>query len=104
MKDDMLVVMAFLQARPGRGKDLKAMLERLVRDCAGHEGLLLYSVHEDKQDPDAFVFYEQFTSEQALKVHGESPELRRFREESKDLLAQETQIRLLKLLAKVDKR
>lgn len=72
---EILVVTAHLRAKHGKEDELRIALEQLVQDCGHHEGLLLYSVHQDTADPASFLFYEHYLSEKALKDHLASAEL-----------------------------
>jgi len=99
MKNDILAVNAHLIARPGCEEKLKARLEQLVRDCRDHQGLLVYRLHQDTENPALFVFYEQFASREAFEDHLNSDELRIFQKEIPGLLDGEGKIYTLKILA-----
>lgn len=98
---DMIAVTAHLRAREGAEDALRDKLQNLVRECDGQKGLILYSVHQDRQDAAQFVFYEQFASQAALDAHLVSEPLKRFQKESQPLLAAEAEVRLLRMLEKV---
>lgn len=71
----MITVTAQRTAHKGQEAALKAELMQLIEACKEHQGLLLYSVHQHVNQPEKFIFYEQFADETALKAHLQSPEL-----------------------------
>lgn len=75
----MICVTCLLTAREGMEAELKAALEDVVPRCAHHEGLLLYRVHQHRDDPRRFCFYEQWASREALDKHAASPEIAKHR-------------------------
>lgn len=79
--EKLIVVVAHLRALPGKEDALRARLHTLMEEVSGHEGMLLNSIHQSRTDPRNFVFYEQFASEEAIKAHGATPELERWRAE-----------------------
>lgn len=99
MKNDILAVNAQLIARPGCEEKFKTRLEQLVRDCRDHQGLLVYRLHQDTENPALFLFYEQFATREAFESHLNSDELRSFQKEIPELLAGEAKVYTLKILA-----
>lgn len=89
---DILVVTAHLRAKPGKENELRTALEQLVQECGHHEGLLLYSVHQDTSDPASFLFYEHYLSEKAFKDHLASDELKNAAEVFSELVEGESKI------------
>jgi quinol monooxygenase YgiN len=75
-----------MRAKQGKEDALRTTLEKLVGDCSHHDGLLVYRVHQEKNDPTCFLFYEHFASEAAFNAHSESPELATIRDILPDLL------------------
>lgn len=72
---NLYITTARVRAVEGKAEELKAILAELVRDCAHHEGLLLYSAQQSATDPHEFLFYEHFASEAALQAHLDTPEI-----------------------------
>lgn len=93
------VVNAHLMAKPGCAEQLKACLELLVKNCQHHQGLLVYRLHQDLEDPCHFVFYEQFANREDYLSHSKSEELAGFRQEVRDLLKGDNKVYRLKTLA-----
>ncbi|MEX0783853.1 MAG: putative quinol monooxygenase [Dehalococcoidia bacterium] len=68
----MLTVVAKLQAAPGKESQLKDALTKMVAAVSTNEKgpVVTYSVHVANDDPTMFLFYEQYTDDDAVKAHG----------------------------------
>ena len=80
-----LTVVAEMVARPGKEDELKRELLRLVEPTRREEGCLQYDLHVATDNPGRFVFYENWTSREALDKHLQSPHLKAFGAISKEL-------------------
>ncbi|MEZ6854050.1 putative quinol monooxygenase [Halodesulfovibrio aestuarii] len=98
---EILVVTARLRAKQGKEGELRTALEQLVLDCGHHEGLLLYSVHQDASDPTTFLFYEHYLSERAFKEHLASDELVTAQKMFNDLTEGEAQLETWRMTARI---
>lgn len=67
----MITIIAKLQAAPGKEEELKAALEEMVAAVKTNEAgkALAYSLHTSDKTPGLFMFYEQYSDEEALKAH-----------------------------------
>ncbi|WP_421901781.1 putative quinol monooxygenase [Maridesulfovibrio sp.] len=74
---DNFILTARLKAQPGKEGELKEVLETGVRECVGQEGLLIYNLHQDKDDPAVFLFYGHFSSEASYRMHMDSEPIRK---------------------------
>lgn len=76
-----LTVVARVRAASGKGDALAAFLseqaEVVLKAEAG--ACLTYRVHRSTQDPDLFLFYEQYTDDAAFEAHRTSVHLAAFR-------------------------
>ncbi|HXN25181.1 MAG TPA: putative quinol monooxygenase [Candidatus Dormibacteraeota bacterium] len=91
-----LTVIARVRAKPGQEVALRAALIALVARTRSEAGCLNYDLHESLDDPAQYVFYENWTSRQALDSHSRSAHILAFRELAKDLLSGPTEISLWK--------
>ena len=82
-----LVVIATLDAKPGREADLERALEALVAPTHAEAGCRAYVLHRDDAVPGRFVFYERWDGEADLAAHFETPHLKAFLGMADDLLA-----------------
>lgn len=65
--------------RPGRAEAFDAMMRETVAGIAAHEPrTLTYAVHTLEGEPDVRIFYELYTTEDALTEHEAQPTTRRF--------------------------
>ncbi len=83
---DLLTVVASMKAAPGRREELKAALQSLIEPTSQEDGYVNYDLHQGVEDPDTFVFYENWESAEALDAHLGTPHLVQFAEKSSDLL------------------
>ena len=66
-------VVANLKVKEDKIEEAKSFLKQLASDALAKEpGTLVYSVHQRKDDPTAFVFYEKYESDAALAEHSKN--------------------------------
>ena len=80
---DLLTVIAFMRAVPGKRDELRAALEALT---SHDEGYVDYDLHQSTEDPDRFFFYENWESDPHLDAHLDAPHLRDFAARIPELL------------------
>ncbi len=83
---DLLTVIAFMRAAPGKRDELRAALEALVEPTSQEEGYVDYDLHQSTEDPDRFFFYENWESDADLDAHLDAPHLRDFAARIPELL------------------
>jgi quinol monooxygenase YgiN len=66
-------VIANLKVKQDKIEEAKTFLTQLAKETLANEsGTLAYTVHQRKDDPASFVFYEKYESEEAFKIHGKN--------------------------------
>ena len=66
-------VVATLKVKEDKIEEAKLFLKQLAKDTLAKEsGTLAYTVHQKKDDPSAFVFYEKYESDAALAEHSKN--------------------------------
>ncbi|HYB87910.1 MAG TPA: antibiotic biosynthesis monooxygenase family protein [Streptosporangiaceae bacterium] len=55
---ELLTVIAFMRAAPGKREELKAALEALIGPTKQEGGYVNCDLHQGVEDPDFFTFYE----------------------------------------------
>jgi quinol monooxygenase YgiN len=95
---DPVQVLAVLIAKPGQENALATLLQGLVAPTRAEQGVLFYDLHQDREDPARFVFFEGWASQAALDAHNASPHLLALQEQLPALLAQ-GDVRKLKKIA-----
>ena len=68
-------VIAMFQARPGKERELREVLIGLLAPTRKEAGCLNYNLHVSSQDPEKFLFHENWTSKAALDAHLQSPHI-----------------------------
>ena len=66
-------IVATLKVKEDKIEQARSFLKQLSADTLAKEpGTLVYTVHQRKDDPTVFVFYEKYESDAALAQHGEN--------------------------------
>ena len=64
-------VIATIKVKADKLEEAKGFLKQLAADTLAKEpGTLAYTVHQRKDQPATFVFYEKYESDQAFAEHG----------------------------------
>jgi quinol monooxygenase YgiN len=66
-------VVAEVRAKPGKEKALREVTMPLVEKVRAEPNNLLYFLHEDREAPGHFVFYEIFASKADFEAHNATP-------------------------------
>ena len=72
---DLVVVVATITAKPGKEQEVKDLLSSIIEPTRAEDGCVVYTLHQGTEDPATFVFYENWTSAEALGTHLASPML-----------------------------
>lgn len=72
---DLLTVIAYMKAAPGKEAELKAALEALIAPTSQEDGYVNYDLHQGVEDPATFFFYENWESGAHLDAHLATPHL-----------------------------
>jgi quinol monooxygenase YgiN len=83
---DLVTVVAYMRAAPGKREELRQALEALIQPTAEEDGYVNYDLHQGIQDPDRFFFYENWESEADLDAHLANDHLTAFAARIPDLL------------------
>ncbi|MEH2241496.1 putative quinol monooxygenase [Nostoc sp.] len=73
MTNQTLRVIARIIALPNKVEELKAVLLELIEPTRQEAGVIKYELLQNQSDPTDFTFIEEWTSEQALNTHLNSP-------------------------------
>ena len=92
MKSTLLTVVAEIVAIPGKEDEVRHHLLAMVEATRKEEGCVQYDLHVSHEEPNRFIFYENWTSAEALDRHSKSDHIQAFRAVARDLLAQPTRI------------
>jgi quinol monooxygenase YgiN len=64
-----ITVVATFQAKPGKTADLKKALLSLIAPTHQEAGCINYDLHQSPEDPEKFLFHENWTSKAHLDAH-----------------------------------
>jgi quinol monooxygenase YgiN len=77
----LITIVARIRAAKARGDALAALLtEQAAVVRKAEPGCLVYRPHRSTTDPDVFVFYEVYESDEAFDAHRKAPHLAAYRE------------------------
>lgn len=94
MADKLLTVAARMAAKPGKEDALRKTLMGLIEPTRAEAGCIQYDLHEEQDKPGSFLFFEKWTSKQALDEHLATPYLKHLFTVAPDLIEGEPAIGL----------
>ena len=95
----MYTIIGTVTARPETRQELAVLLAAQVAPTRAEAGCLNYDFHVDAANPCVFVFYENWTSREALDAHLAMPHLQPLFSQLDRLLAVPVDIRPLTMLS-----
>jgi quinol monooxygenase YgiN len=66
-------VVAEVRAKPGKEAELRAITLPLIKQVRAEPNNLLYFLHEDRETPGHFIFYEIFATQADFDAHNATP-------------------------------
>lgn len=94
MATNQVTVIVRLKSKPGKEARVKQELHNLLAPTRAENGCLNYDMHQSPTDPSLFLFHENWTSEDDLKRHFESPHIKRWIQLAEVLLAEPLELTL----------
>jgi len=70
-----LTIVANIMADPDQISLVEAELKKLIQITRGEAGCINYDLHQDKDDPAHFMFYENWESRDHWQTHMKAPHL-----------------------------
>ena len=83
---DLLTVIAYMKAAPGKTDELRTALEGLIAPTTAEDGCVNYDLHEAVEEPGTFFFYENWEGAEQLDAHLATPHLVQFAGRIEELL------------------
>lgn len=71
---------AVIKSRPGNAEALKECLQAIVPLSRREAACLRYDLHQSVDDPQVFIFQEEWADKEGLEVHNAQPYILQFRE------------------------
>ena len=94
-----LTVIATIKAKDGKSSEVRAELLKLIGPTRSEAGCINYDLHVMQEDPNCFVFYENWKSKEDLDQHLATPYISAFIGKADDLLAEPVDIQLLDMVS-----
>ena len=104
MKKPGCTIIGTVVAKPEKRAELLKILASFVAPTRTEPGCINYDFHCDADDPNTFVFYENFVNKQALDKHLAMPYLQPLLDRVDELLARPVSIRYLTMLSELSKQ
>jgi quinol monooxygenase YgiN len=73
---DAYTIVAEFSAKPGMEEELRSATLPLVAQARSEPNVLSFLLHEDRDRPGHFIFYEVYTSESDFEAHRAKPHVR----------------------------
>jgi len=83
-----LTVVAVIKAKEGTAEKTKQALEALVTPTRAEEGCINFDFYQGTEDKGLFMFFETWTTREALDKHMQAPHIKAFGGKAGDLLAE----------------
>ncbi|MFC5530457.1 putative quinol monooxygenase [Cohnella yongneupensis] len=96
--ENAITIVAILSAKKGSEQVLRNELMKVVPPSLAEEGCVEYILHESKENPGQFVFYETWKDATALQEHLASSHYQAFRQAVDTLLVNREVHQLSKLI------
>ncbi len=65
----MVIITATIRLQPGKAEEFLEAYRWMYPQVMQDPGAILYSLQRSAEDPDVFLFYEQYESEEAFAYH-----------------------------------
>ena len=91
---DKVTVVARIKAKDGLAGQVKEALVALIEPTRAEPDCIDYILHQSADDPHLFLFYENWTSKDALDAHLHKPHLQDFVAKADEMLAEPLDVTL----------
>ena len=92
MADKKLTVVAVFHGKKGAADELKNELVKLISPSRKDEGYIEYRLHQCIDNPDNFMFYENWAGKKYLDAHLNTPHLKTLGPKVAKFLAEPTKV------------
>jgi quinol monooxygenase YgiN len=75
-----LIIVARVEAKPGKAQELVAAQTALVQVVRQQPGCILYELFEDDTQPGKVIFFERWKDRQSWEAHMQGPHMDAFRQ------------------------
>jgi quinol monooxygenase YgiN len=96
-------IIGMVVARDETREELRAILAAQVAPTRAEEGCISYDLHVDAEEPNVFMFYENWWSKSDLDTHLKTPHLQPLFGRLEELLARPIEIKFYEMLSEAAK-
>ncbi len=86
MNEDSIYIVVVIKAKEGHAQHVLDALWKLIEPTRAEDGNISYDMHRDIKNPNTFIFYEHWKSQEAIDEHLEMPYLKAYAEETTDMV------------------
>ncbi len=79
MKNEKLTIVANILAREGQGEMVKAELLKLIDVTRTEDGCINYDLHQDNENPNLFLFFENWQNRELWQKHMNNEHLAKYK-------------------------
>jgi quinol monooxygenase YgiN len=101
MSQEKVTVLAYFELLPGKEAEFMPHLHKVVAATRAEAACINYDFHQSHDNPDHFIFYENWTSLDGLTQHGNSAHIAEFRAAIKGLVAKPVEIKLYTMVTEM---
>lgn len=87
-------LLAFLEAKKGKGDELWKILQELIEPTLAEPGNIAYVPHRSVDNPDSFMFDEIWRDQNDIDLHFKQPHMHNLEEKLNPLLEKPLEIRM----------
>ena len=77
-----LTIVARIEAKTDKVELVKTALLKLIEPTRSEEGCMQYNLHQDNENPEVFVFYENWESRALWQTHMNNDHLKTYMEQT----------------------
>ena len=94
----MVTVIAHFYAKPEKRRELEEILNEWPELARCEPGWVDYCLHRSEDDPNVFMFYENWRSQRDFEKHGRMPYLKAFLDRRMEYLTRDIEVRFYTML------
>jgi len=79
MTNQKITIIARILAKAGKGELVKTELLKLIETTRAEKGCINYDLHQDNENEDLFLFYENWENRELWQIHMQSEHLAEFK-------------------------
>ncbi|PTT01320.1 antibiotic biosynthesis monooxygenase [Pedobacter sp. HMWF019] len=77
---------AIIKSKTGQSAAMKRLLLDLVDGSKSEAACLQYDLHQSTENPEVFIFHEEWASQEGLDLHNSQPHIQKFVDDSASII------------------